>query len=280
MKLLDRVAALVGARNARRERRIQSLWSGYGEIFRVHLGGGPGGTAIVKHVRPPADAHPRKIRSYEVERAFYAGPAQRCGPACRVASCLGAWSDGHESVFVLEDLDAAGFPGRHRRLSDRQIRHCLSWLAAFHATYLGEAPADLWDRGTYWHLATRPDELERMRDDALRRMAPDLDAQLRSARWQTLVHGDAKPANFCFGADDAVAAVDFQYVGPGCGMQDVAYLLHADGSSPRTRRYLDAYFDALATHVEASRARRIEEEWRALYDVAWLDFLRFLDGWR
>ena len=44
------------------------------------------------------------------------------------------------------------------------------------------------------------------------------------ARWVRDVHGDAKVDNFCVGTG-AVAAVDFQYVGGGVGVQDVVYLL-------------------------------------------------------
>ena len=268
MTFEERVRALTGARAVRRGERVQSLRSGYGEVVRVRVDGVP---RIVKHVRPPRDAHPRKLKSYQVERAWYLGYAGECAGVSRVPACVASWSDGVESLFVLEDLDAAGFAGRRRWLSDGELAQCLRWLARFHARFLGRAPEGLWETGTYWHLATRPDELRRMRNDALRREAPALDAALNGARFQTFVHGDAKPANFCFG-DEGVAAVDFQYVGGGPGIKDVAYLLRGES---RVQEALDVYFAAL----RAAGAGDAEEEWRGLYGVAVRDFERFLDGW-
>lgn len=58
---------------------IQSLWGGYGQLLRVHLKKSISqnipSTLIVKHVTPPKHgsgiSHDRKVKSYEVERAFY-----------------------------------------------------------------------------------------------------------------------------------------------------------------------------------------------------------------
>lgn len=284
MDLIDTVVALTGATDARRLDRVQSLWKGYGEIVRLALVDGPAPTVVVKHVRPPADAHPRKLRSYRVESCWYRDFAPRLAPVCRVARCHGQQHVGEERIIVLEDLDAAGFDRRRRDLSATELDACLGWLAQLHATFLGTAPDGLWEEGTYWHLATRPDELARMRDADLRRQAPQLDAALRGARFQTLVHGDAKPANFCFAADGHVAAVDFQYVGGGCGMKDVAYLLGRQDDDGPAARGLDRYFGFLARALDdrglGARAAAVEAEWRPLYDVAWRDYLRFLDGWQ
>gem|GEM_PF-6732341 len=53
-----------------------------------------------------------------------------------------------------------------------------------------------------------------------------VDRLLGQARFQTLVHGDAKHDNFCLAARaNGAAAVDFQYVGRGPGIKDVAYFL-------------------------------------------------------
>ena len=111
-----------------------------------------------------------------------------------------------------------------------------------------------------------------MRDDSLRDRAPELDRALREAKHQTIVHGDAKPENFCWSKGGArVAAVDFQYAGRGPGIRDVAYLLY--GERDEARR-LDSYFAHLRAPAD------LEREWRELYPVARDDFRRFLDGWR
>ena len=295
---LDFVARVTGAERARRGDRVQSLWSGYGEIVRVRLEGGSrsaGGdraTVIVKSVKPPArvrgkpdDAsHARKRRSYEVELAWYRTFAPRCDDHCRVPAFLGGRAAGGEWLVVLEDLDDAGFPERRRRANGAELDVCLGWLAAFHARFLGVAPEGLWKTGTYWHLATRPDELAAVSDPELRAAAPILDRQLRAATFQTLVHGDAKLANFCFARGGrAVAAVDFQYVGGGCGMKDVAYLLYGESSASVERQQLDAYFKRLREEVARLHPTidgdALEAEWRALYPIAGADFRRFLAGW-
>ncbi len=266
---------------------VQSLWSGYGEIVRVWLEDGAVPSVIVKHVTPGAGSgrsHERKLRSYDVERAFYRRYAERCGGGCRVAHCHAAEKVDGGWRFLLEDLDAAGYSGRRGRLSEKEAARCLGWLARFHATFLGVAPDQLWGQGTYWHLKTRPDELAAIGEADLREAAPELDRRLRRARFRTFVHGDAKPANFCFAKDGAVAAVDFQYVGGGCGMKDVAYLLFGrrgwGSGDAGTESLLDQYFIALRAALDPSvDADALETEWRALYPVARADFHRFLAGW-
>lgn len=275
--MLARVAALTGARAARITERVQSLWSGYGEIVRVALDGGIAPTAIVKHVQPPATRNTisdaRKRRSYDVEQRFYRDFAPRC--EVRVAALYGSHAEAGEWLFVLEDLDAAGFGERHDDARGATLDACLAWLAGFHARFLGDPGDGLWPVGTYWHLATRRDELSAIKDRYLRSHADEIDARLSAARFQTVLHGDPKEANFCFGRE-RVAAVDFQYAGRGCAMRDVAYLLHGHGDA---RAHLDTYFGHLATGLAPELAAAVEAEWRALYDDARLDFERFLAGW-
>lgn len=280
----DWIASVTGARRARRVARVQTLWSGYGEVFRVALDEGVAPTAIIKRVSPPRHARDtvsdvRKRRSYDVELAFYQRYAPRCDARCRVAALYGSRVTADEWWLVFEDLDAAGFTARHDEADAVGLEACLAWLAAFHARFLGDAGEGLWPTGTYWHLATRRDELAAITDRSLRAAAETLDAQLSAARFQTLLHGDPKDANFCFTPDGrAVAAVDFQYTGRGCPMKDVAYLLWGrpdeEAHLPTYFRYLRA---ALAAEVDADA---FEAEARALYPIARADFRRFLAGWR
>ncbi len=298
-QLHEIVLKSTGAVSTERGEVIQSLWSGYGEIVRYGLSGAEMQSAVLKHVIFPSTvnhprgwhndlSHQRKVKSYEVEMAWYHDWALCCNDLCRVPHCYASETIGEEHVIVLEDLDAAGFPVRRSRLDLDGVRLCLTWLANFHATYMGQNPSGLWQTGTYWHLATRPDELAVMDDNDLRDAAPVMDSLLSQAKFQTLVHGDAKLANFCFSANGkGVAAVDFQYVGGGCGMKDVAYFLGSClGDSDHETfeaMLLDCYFSelrkALDIRDQCVDFVALEAEWRALFPLAQTDFYRFLVGW-
>ena len=75
---------------------------------------------------------------------------------------------------------------------------------------------------------------------------------------------------------------DFQYVGGGCGMKDVAYFVGSCLSDTECERLesdiLDQYFQFLHKELEQPNMT-LEAEWRSLYRVAWADFHRFLKGW-
>lgn len=288
-----------GAQSAQKVESIQSLWSGYGEIARMQLQDAAVDTVVVKNVVLPANAdhprgwntdlgHQRKVQSYEVEMAWYRDYASKCIVHCRIPKCYASHSIGNEHLIVLEDLDAAGFALRKSSPNTAEIYACLDWLANFHATFLNTSPEQLWEVGTYWHLATRPEELAMMDNFELQLAAPIIDETLNNCKYKTLVHGDAKVANFCFSATETkVAAVDFQYVGGGCGMKDVAYfigsVLHEDQCEARESELLDFYFAALQNAIEKNHPTinftELEAEWRYLFPIAWTDFHRFLLGW-
>lgn len=288
---------------------LQELWSGYGQIQRLRLSGAVYQTVIAKHISLPEKgqhprgwntnlSHQRKVRSYQVEAHFYRHYNHRdleaeLSPALsfRTPEWIACLQEGTESLLLLEDLDAAGYPLRLSSVSQTQLERCLQWLANFHAAFLQKdptPPTGLWSTGTYWHLATRPDELAALEDAPLQAAAPAIDATLNQARYQTLVHGDAKLANFCFSeGGDQVAALDFQYVGGGCGMKDVAYFLGScleeEVLATEENGLLDTYFDFLTEGLACRNSdldyAAVVSEWRALFPFAWTDFHRFLKGW-
>lgn len=293
------ISKATGAKSVYPIKVIQRLWSGYGDIVRYGLIGTDRDSVIVKHVNLTGSgnhprgwnsdlSHQRKLRSYQVETTWYGDWSKHCDENCRVPTCLAYESLADEVLILLEDLDASGFPERRAEVNDDEMRACLHWLANFHATFIDKQPEGLWPTGTYWHLETRPDELLALNDLALQQSASAIDQKLRESPYQTLVHGDAKLANFCFSEDGSrVAAVDFQYVGGGCGIKDVAYFIGScldEDECQRQEQYLlENYFNALKQAVQCKQKpidpEAIEHDWRALYPVAWTDFHRFLKGW-
>jgi hypothetical protein len=277
---------------------IQSLWSDYGRISRYQLDDLPLNTVVVKFIALNQStehpkgwntdySHNRKVKSYQVETHWYKKWNHLCLPNCRVPKFIGSFSKGKDQWIILEDLNA-NFPVRKHQLEFSEVKVCLKWLANFHVTFLNHNPSGLWKVGTYWHLKTRPDEFKKMDHQALKSKAHLIDQILNESTYQTIVHGDAKLANFCFSENgQQVAAVDFQYVGGGCGMKDVAYFLGSCLSSSECELHqnelLDFYFfefeKALKTSTLHIDFKDLEQEWRRLYPIACTDFTRFLLGW-
>ena len=298
-KFKQRILEVTGASCLGQVELIQTLWSGYGEIVRCVLNDADLPSIVAKHINLSKQSdhprgwntdvsHQRKLKSYEVEVNWYDKWSSQCSDICRVPDCLALEYSGNEILLVLEDLNSSGFPGRREEASMTVIKSCLLWLAEFHAIFMGQKPSGLWEQGTYWHLETRPDELELIQDKKLKQAAATIDQILEASPYQTFVHGDAKLANFCFSEDGSKAsAVDFQYIGGGCGMKDVFYLISScldeDDCEHLEDELLDYYFTelkkALIQHQPLVDTVAVELDWRRLYRYAWADFYRFLEGW-
>ncbi|WP_397445246.1 oxidoreductase family protein [Polaribacter sp. R77954] len=280
-----------GASSLEEKEVIQSLWSGYGQIIRVALKGSSLKSVVVKNVQLPQQknhprgwnsniGHQRKLKSYQVETHWYKEYSTKS--KARLPECFAIEPLENEVLIVLEDLDEVGYSLRKQTVNWQEIEACLEWLAKFHASYLEQNPKGLWQIGTYWHLETRPQELEVLNDVALKKAATALDHKLNNCKYKTIVHGDAKLANFCFSKDGKVAGVDFQYVGGGCGMKDVAYFVGSCLQEKECERLESKILDTYFNHLHKALGKRnieLENEWRDLYYVAWADFHRFLKGW-
>lgn len=277
---------------------VQKLWSGYGSIIRYKVIDGICDTVIIKHVQPPLiDNHPRgwntnlsnsrKINSYLVESEWYKSYATKTNLNCSIPKCFGVQKSGNEVCMILEDLDAIGYDQRKTIVDSKDVKACIHWLANFHANFMNVAPINLWKIGTYWHLDTRPEELKALEDLPLKNAASKIDSILNQSPFQTLVHGDSKLANFCFSKTGKVAAVDFQYVGGGVGVKDLAYFIGScyleEDCESNEEDLLAFYFKQLKLALLNRNVnldfKALEQNWRDLYSIAWTDFHRFLKGW-
>lgn len=279
---------------------IQDLWGGYGEIIRAEvITSGVVQDVVIKHITQDSqkphprgwnteNSHDRKIKSYQIESNWYNRYAKHCDTNCRIPALIKIIENKGDRYLVLEDLDASGFDERKSSLSIDEAIPCIEWLANFHAKFMGVQADDLWVKGSYWHLETRQDEWNAMADGPLKSNARKIDAALDACTYKTILHGDAKVANFCFNPkNSSVAAVDFQYVGGGCGMKDLTYFMGSCLSSENCFNYestiLSHYFKtlkiALSNTPYANKVDQIESECREMYPIAWADFTRFLLGW-
>lgn len=176
--------------------RIASLWSNYGYIHRLNLSAEPH-SLILKSIHPPVVSHPdeshlRKLLSYDVERWFYRHLANRPPETVKVAKSYPLLSD-EEHSLLLEDL-SRGFPYPASGSLGQDATVCvLHWLAGFHGTFFRiqhsasetlslippptrwkeeNGTAGVWERGTYWYLDTRREELEQTDEEEYRWLLP------------------------------------------------------------------------------------------------------------
>ena len=296
---LEKILPSTNATKIKNIQVIQNLWSDYGHILRINTNSKKYPSIIVKDINlsnipnHPRGwntdiSHERKIKSYQTEENFYKNYALKSKTSIvpRFINCI---KEKNRTLLIIEDLDAIGFNIRKEILNLDEVKSCIRWLANFHATFLNESPNHLWPVGSYWHLETRQDELAALNDPELEEFAKRIDKKLNEAEFQTFVHGDAKVANFCFKPDDLeVAAVDFQYIGGGCGIKDLAYfmgsVLDENECENLEGEILDYYFTQLKSTLSALEKNisftSLETEWRELYPLCWADFSRFLMGWR
>ncbi|WP_373952180.1 phosphotransferase [Vibrio pomeroyi] len=324
-ELYQKIATSLGCQQGFDVQVIQRLWGGYGELVRLVFANDNSASmnsVIVKHVALPDKAehpkgwntklsHQRKVHSYQVETAWYQSFTQQWDECCPVPIGLHCEIAENEWLIVMQDLADIGFPltsqfdvlaasdesvvkgtqPRYTFVEIKQRNACLKWLAHFHAKHIHidqEQSVSLWQVGTYWHLDTRPDELNALADVPLKNQAQNIDRLLRECPYQTLVHGDAKLPNFCFDSESKnAAAVDFQYVGNGCAMKDVALFMSSairpQDCAELESQVLDTYFqhlkEALAHYQPQLSFDDVEQAWRPMFYVAWADFQRFVKGW-
>ncbi|BBN83393.1 phosphotransferase [Pseudoalteromonas sp. A25] len=270
------------------------LWSGCGEVRKMRL---DGQHAVVKYSQVPKQlAHrhieqsdfalSRKLNSYAIELKFYQDHSKCFIERCRVPKLLFATEQNKSTCLVLEDFTAYGYASPSD-VSQKVHYAVLGWLARFHSFTLNNSGIG-WHQGGYWHLATRPDEWQRMQHHALKTHAQDINDLIEQCPYRCVIHGDAKLANFALNSEFDVIGYDFQYVGAGVGVQDVMLYLTSvcDSSSlHESGEHLLAYYflqlsQELRKTLSEEQTLDVVNYWQALWPVVWADFHRFLTGWK
>ncbi|KZN58395.1 phosphotransferase [Pseudoalteromonas luteoviolacea] len=284
--------------NTRSTDQCLALWNGCGTLEKFSIGSQ---CYVAKVTQVPEDLQHssikqtrfslnRKVRSYEKEQMFYQHCADALKGVCNVPKMFELHAERGLFVTLLEDYEAKGFINKNSACTE-DILKIIEWLANFHATWMENSQEhskfEQYGAGNYWHLKTRPDEFKKMPDGLLKQNAHIIDDALSSTNFTTMIHGDAKLANFAFDSK-GVLGYDFQHVGVGIGLSDVMLLLTTvldnQGLEARCESMLDAYFRALTTQLRKAHGeidgKQVESEWRPLWPIIWADFHRFLAGWK
>jgi hypothetical protein len=202
-----------------------------------------------------------------------------------VPDCLyGAVSDDSTSfTLVLEDLAPAKQGDQIEGASDEQILLAVENLAGLHAPRWGDPSlADIdWLQSSggeavaYVELFT-PMFIDRYRDrlsDRARMVFEEFGA--KSAAWierepttHTLVHGDYRLDNLMFESafgGAPVSTVDWQTIGIGCGVRDVAYLLGNSAEPEDRRRHEAEALERYRAAMDGLGVRLSEDDVMAMY---------------
>ena len=256
----QQILDITGEVKVSNEKRLTSLWAGYGTISSVKVRSKKANKDfIIKRVNPPhkcsvaSIGDQRKIRSYHVEGYFYEKLVPYIFKWKDVVKCDVAEpyfiDQTHEDeeedsetsfLFIMSDLSDSH--DMYYDGSKEQVIAIIGWLASFHSIFFNHPDVTeaqtgngkIWSEGGYWHLKTRLSELESIPSyyKALKESAYAVDKRMNdgSDLHFTLVHGDFKEANIMIGRGSkedsfSCAAVDYQYCGRGFGAKDIVMLI-------------------------------------------------------
>lgn len=261
--------------------------------FTLDWGAGDGPATVVVKL-PSSEPNTRAIsfehRVYANECEFYRNVAPLVDIAVPTALAIHFDEDGQDFALVLEDLADYRQGDQFTEATDTQLELAIAQAAALQAPVWGKidgeafAPfrADVETRAeTTAQLipAFLPIVFERLGGGLdpevvamLERFAPLVSPWIRQrSEASSLVHGDFRPDNFMFADGDSTPplyVVDWQTLGVGKGVTDVAYLLGA-AVTPERRREIEN--DMLTRYRAALSDRGVEypmEECLADYAMA------------
>ena len=147
----------------------------------------------------------------------------------------------------------------------------------------GNTDEGIWEEGCYWYLRARKVEYEKL-TEPWKRIARVVDDRIQKipAKFKTVVHGDLKCANMVFSNDEKCAFYDFQYVGGGPGVRDLAKFMvsSVDNVEKHEEEYLAFYFGELKSLLsESGKGKDYSFEIMIEhYELCFVDYYRFLLG--
>lgn len=251
---------------------------------------GHAGPASVIAKCPTSDPSTRAIamalRCYALELGWYRELAHQIGVACPACLHLESSADEQDFVLLLEDLSPAQQGDQLAGASIGQIEAALRQAARLHAPYWGDpavaeiawlAPSEA-SGGMVRMLL--PSLFKQFRERYAARLAPEilemgdafvarLDSYLAFApAAPTVQHRDFRIDNILFApTNDRAWVVDWQTLGVGSGVLDVAYLIGTSIADPALRaaeeaRLVRFYADELKALGVACDAQHIWREYR------------------
>jgi hypothetical protein len=255
-------AQAVGTGQMSKSYRLALTWDGFD------------GPASIIAKCPSLDAKTRAIaqalKCYTLELGWYRELASQAQVACPRCLHLESANDDLDFVLLLEDLAPARQGDQLAGASVRQIEAALKQAARLHAPFWGNGRADAYEwlrpseNSTNMIRMLLPALYPKFRERYAGRLSGDilemgeefvakLDGYLRRAPAATTVqHRDFRIDNILFAPDDVHAfVVDWQTLGIGAGVSDVAYLIGTSIADPavrerQERRLVEFYASELA----------------------------------
>lgn len=254
--------------------------------YSLDWGGAPGPATVVVKI-PSADAGTRSVAFehgiYQRECEFY----RSIRPLTEVAApaLVAAHVADDDFCLVLEDLAGSVQGDQFTEATDEQLVLAIEQAAALQAPVWGQVDRTEFDpyredpdqraaaygeRMPFFHAVVQERLGAGLDPDVatmLGRFVELTSAYVGRADPVTLVHGDFRPDNFLYAAATGappIMIVDWQTLGLGTGVTDVAYLLGAAVAPERRREIehdmIDRYLDELSARgVDHRRDRCLDE---------------------
>lgn len=240
-------------------------------------GDGPGSVVVkMPSAEPGTRATAFEHGPYRRECIFYTSALPIVDVTAPAPHAVHFDESGHDFALVLDDLTGSAQGDQFSEPSQDQLVLAIAEAVALQAPVWGATDCEALagyrvSAGDQAAAARRiPDFLPTV----FERLGTGLDDEIITLlerfaglgeRWSlarsmptTLVHGDFRPDNFMFGVEPSappLAVVDWQTVGLGLGVTDVAYLL---GGALEPRRRADAERDLLGVYREQLAHRGVD----------------------